>query len=117
MPLDACEKVVLDRYEFNRIIKGVKSPIIAELHDRVMSKDNSRQMFVWDILAAAVVIDPSVIIEEETMPVDVNDVYSPSYGETLAYRTAPRGTRTARIVTTVNQFKLRTMLDNLFSSI
>ncbi|MBQ9480467.1 MAG: nucleoside hydrolase [Selenomonadaceae bacterium] len=117
VPLDACEKVVLDRDEFKRIIKGVKSPIIAELNDRVMSKYDSKQMFVWDILAAAVVIDPTIIIEEETMPVDVNDVYSPSYGETLAYRTAPRGAQTARIVTTVNQFKLRTMLDKMFSSI
>ena len=117
VPLDACEKVVLDRDEFRRIIKGIKSPIIAELNDRVMSKDNSKQMFVWDILAAAAVIDPSIIIEEETMPVDVNDVYSPSYGETLAYRTAPRGARSARIVTTVNQFKLRNMLDKFFSSI
>ena len=77
----------------------------------------SDRRFIWDVLAAAVVIDPSLITDDEKMPVDVNDVYSPSYGETLAYRTAPRGAQTARIVTAVDQVKLRTMLDRLFSSI
>ena len=117
LPLDACEKVLLDVSEFQRMTRQVKSPIISALHDRILSTAGNGKTFVWDILAAAVVIDPSIIIDEETMPVDVNDVYSPSYGQTLAYRFAPRGTQQARIVTTVNQFKLREMLDKLFSSI
>mgnify|MGYP002625047002 CR=1 FL=1 len=117
LPLDACEKVVLNTSEFKRMTREVKSPIIAALHDRILSTAGNDRSFVWDILAAAVVIDPTLIVDEEKMPVDVNDVYSPSYGQTLAYRRAPRGTQTARIVTAVDQFKLRSMLDRLFKSI
>ena len=119
LPLDACEKVTIHRSDYDAWQSKVKSPIIAELMTRKAQIEFSGvdRRFIWDVLAAAAVIDPSIIVDEETMPVDVNDVYSPSYGETLAYRTAPRGARTARIVTAVDQFKLRAMLDRLFDSI
>ena len=50
--------------------------------------------------------------------IDVNDVWSPSYGQTLAYLgLAPDGTQKARIVKTVDQQKIYSMLDNLFRGI
>ncbi|MBR3459121.1 MAG: hypothetical protein IKH16_13365 [Selenomonadaceae bacterium] len=43
---------------------------------------------------AAVIINPQIIQEEITLPVDVNDVYSPSYGQTFAYKgQKPEGTQ------------------------
>lgn len=119
LPLDACEKVTIHRSDYDAWHKKIKSQTISDL---MMSQAKAEfsgvdRRFIWDVLAAAVVLDPSIIVEEETMPVDVNDVYSPSYGETLAYRTAPRGAQTARIVTAVDQFKLRALLDRLFDSI
>lgn len=119
LPLDACEKVTIHRSDYDAWHKKIKSPALSELMTLKAQEDFTgvERRFIWDVLAAAVVIDPSLIVEEETMPVDVNDVYSPSYGETLAYRTAPRGAQTARIVTAVDQVKLRVMLDRLFDSI
>lgn len=119
LPLDACEKVTIHRSDYDAWQRKVKSPIISELMTRKAQVEFSGvdRRFIWDVLAAAVVLDSSLIVEDETMPVDVNDVYSPSYGETLAYRTAPRGAQSARIVTAVDQFKLRAMLDRFFGSI
>ena len=71
--------------------------------------------FIWDVLTAGLLIDESVILEEVILPIDVNDIWSPSYGETLAYRgIAPDGTQKARIVTTVDQQKIHSMIDKLF---
>ena len=119
LPLDACEKVTIHRSDYDEWHKKIKSPALSELMKLKAQEEFTGvdRRFIWDVLAAAVVIDPSIIVDEEKMPVDVNDVYSPSYGATLAYRTAPRGARTARIVTAVDQFKLRAMLDRLFDSI
>ena len=119
VPLDACEKVTIHRSDYNGWQNKIKSQNLIGLMKKQAQDEfsGSERRFIWDVLAAAVVIDPSIITDDEKMPVDVNDVYSPSYGETLAYRTAPRGAQTARIVTAVDQVKLRTMLDRLFSSI
>jgi inosine-uridine nucleoside N-ribohydrolase len=40
---------------------------------------------VWDTIAAAVVIDPTLITEEETRWVDVNSDYGLDYGRSLGY--------------------------------
>ncbi len=119
LPLDACEKVTIHRSDYDAWQDKVSSPVIVELMKNkvIVEFTGIERRFIWDVLAAAVVIDPSLIVDEEKMPVDVNDVYSPSYGQSLAYRIAPRGTQTARIVTAVDQFKLRAMLDRLFDSI
>lgn len=118
LPLDACEKVTIHRSDYEGWQNKIKSKNLVNMmkkHAQVAFVGDRR--FIWDVLAAAVVIDPSIILDDEKMPVDVNDVYSPSYGETLAYRTAPSGAQTARIVTEIDQLKLRAMLDRLFSSI
>ena len=67
---------------------------------------------------AAVIIEPDIIEEEITLPVDVNDVYSPSYGQTLAYRgQRPNGTQEARIVLTTNQESIENMLGEFFDTL
>ena len=119
VPLDACEKVTIHRSDYNDWQRKINSKILVDMMKSRATAEfsGSERRFIWDVLAAAIVIDPTLILDDETMPVDVNDVYSPSYGETLAYRTAPRGTQTARIIMSVDQFKLRNMLDKFFSSI
>jgi inosine-uridine nucleoside N-ribohydrolase len=48
------------------------------------------------------------------MPVDVNDVFSPSYGQTLAYKgVGPEGTQKARIILSVDEKKLWQMVYTL----
>ena len=69
--------------------------------------------YIWDTIVSAIIIDPTVITEEITLPVDVNDDYSLSYGQTLAFKGgAPRGAQSARIVLSVDEDKLWKMIFN-----
>ena len=51
------------------------------------------------------------------MPIDVNNVYFPSYGQTLYYIKAPQGTQQARMVLSVDKDKVIQMIINLFDEI
>ena len=119
VPLDACEKIHLTRAEFNKLCQKIKSPIFSDMVENMTKRRDifagSDRTFIWDILAAAVTIDHSIVNESIIMPVDINDVYSPSYGETLAYRRAPQGARSARLILKVDQEKIENMLEDLFS--
>ncbi|MCC8178015.1 MAG: nucleoside hydrolase, partial [Cloacibacillus sp.] len=67
--------------------------------------------YIWDTIVSAIIIDPTVITEEITLPVDVNDDYSLSYGQMLAFKGgAPRGAQSARIVLSVDEDKLWKMI-------
>ena len=63
-------------------------------------------------------MDPSIITEEVTLPVDVNDTYSLSYGQTLAYKGyGPESSRKARIILNVNNDKVHDMLRQVFNKL
>ncbi|MBR1397425.1 MAG: nucleoside hydrolase [Selenomonadaceae bacterium] len=120
-PLDACDTVYITRDEFYALNDKIKSPILAEMMNKTLDTRDifagSEKTLIWDILAAAVLINSNIITEETTMPVDVNDVYSPSYGQTLAYRRAPQGAQQARIVLSVDKDEVRKMIFNLFDEL
>ena len=73
---------------------------------------------IWDVLVAAYLLDPSIITEERTLPIDVNDTYSLSYGQTLAYvGYGPEGSQSARLVTNVDQERVLAMIRRVFDDI
>lgn len=120
VPLDACEKSHITWQKYFDMKKKVKSPLFQKMiKNHWMSAEfeqhkNPGDNYVWDVLAAALVIDPAIITEEVTMPVDVNAVFSPSYGQTLAYKgVGPEGTQKARIILTVDDKKLWNMIYGL----
>ena len=121
VPLDACEKMRLMDEDFRSFRQMIKNPVFKMMmarHYLVEYLKSGKPTFIWDVLTAALLIDPSVITEEVTMPIDVNDVWSPSYGQTLAYITAqPDGTQKARIVKTVDQHKILAMLTKVFGEL
>ena len=50
--------------------------------------------------------------------IDVNDVYSPSYGQTLAYiRVQPEGTQKARIIKTIDEKKVLWIIHDIFRTL
>ena len=121
VPLDACEKMEMTKEDFSRFSKLIKKPefnAMMKRHYLAEYLETGTPTFIWDVLTAAMLIDPSVITEEVTMPVDVNDVWSPSYGQTLAYITVqPEGTQKARIVKTVDQAKILKMIEEAFKTL
>ena len=122
-PLDCCEKIWFTKDSYEKLAGMIQSDFFKKMFANHWAAGNFREnpkyhTFVWDVLCAAYIIDPSIITEEETLPVDVNDVYGPTYGETLAYRgQGPLGSQKARIVFSVNQDKVWEQVEDLFKSL
>ncbi len=69
--------------------------------------------YIWDVLVAAVIIDPTLITKEVTRFVDINDQWGLSYGQSLAYpEEIPFGAQKARIVLEVNTDRFWNMLND-----
>jgi inosine-uridine nucleoside N-ribohydrolase len=116
--LDVCEKVVFRREHYDRLVKTLdkseQANILRSGLDGVrFEKDPAFTHFVWDVLVAAVIIDPTLITKEVTRFIDVNTDYGISYGQSLAYpKLAPKGAQQARIVLDVDQKRFWDMLND-----
>lgn len=107
--LDVCEKVPFAREDYDRLINAITLPAFKTLLQNTVTgkafeKDRELQTYVWDVLVAAIIIDPSLITQEVTCAIDVNDVYGSTYGEALAYtKLVPKGAQKSRIVLGIDQ--------------
>ena len=122
LSLDACEKIQLSRDELLSLRHKIKKPLFASMMDNHYwmheIKNGATSIYIWDILVAAVIISPETVTNEIKLPIDVNDVYSPSYGQTLAYREQrPNGAQNARIVLATDRNTIIDMLRNLFDKL
>lgn len=120
--LDVCEKIVLDGPQFLKVKNTVTNPIIAEMfqrtYDGLYAPNPGIKMYIWDAIAAAIIIDPTLVTESKVLPIDVNDVYSQSYGQSLAYLgKGPTGSQKAEIILTVDEDRLWKMILDLTSSL
>jgi inosine-uridine nucleoside N-ribohydrolase len=120
LPLDVCNTAKLSQREYQKLTEKITQPWAKAMWKDywagpLFRQDPGFSSYIWDVLAAAVVIDPQIITWEETLPVDVNDQYGPGYGDTLAYRGfGPEGTQKARIVFAVDQDRLWPMVEGVF---
>jgi inosine-uridine nucleoside N-ribohydrolase len=116
--LEACEKVVFRKPHYDRLVQTLgKSGQVKILRPtfagQMFEKDPKFTHFLWDVLVSAIIIDPTLITEEVTAFVDVNDQYGLSYGQSIAYpKEGPAGSRQAKIVLSVNQDKLWDMIND-----
>jgi inosine-uridine nucleoside N-ribohydrolase len=122
-PLDVCEKIHFTYARYQEVKSHLHNPLFQDLFAHhwtkaMFDKDKNYYTFVWDVLAASMVVDPSLVTEARSYPVDVDTTYGPSYGQSLAFRGyGPEGTQTAKIVFSVDQDKLWTMIDKLCESL
>ncbi len=90
VPLDATDTVVLDleRYQDWSSRFG-QHPMFQKFHqpkfDSVFARDSAFTLPVWDAVAAACLLDKSVIKHEEQLWVSVDCSIGPSYGRVVAY--------------------------------
>ncbi|MHC4145456.1 MAG: nucleoside hydrolase [Planctomycetota bacterium] len=116
--LDVCEKYRFDKKLYERITAG-DTPIAQMFTDKYGPefKRNARYTrLVWDTIAAAVVIDPALIVEEETRWVDVNSDYGLDYGRSLGYRKqGPAGTQKARILMTIDEHRFWNLMVDMLT--
>jgi inosine-uridine nucleoside N-ribohydrolase len=116
--LDVCEKYRFNRKIFKRIT-AVDTPIAKMFKQKYgpqFEKNPGYTRLVWDTIAAAVVIDPSLIIEEETRWVDVNSDYGLDYGRSLGYpRQGPAGTQKAHILMSIDEQRFWNLMVELLT--
>jgi len=116
--LDVCEKYRFNKKIFDRIT-AVDTPIAKMFQHKYgpgFEKDPNYTRLVWDTIAAAVVIDPSLITEEETRWVDINSDYSLDYGRSLGYhKQGPAGTQKARILLAIDEKRFWNLMVELLT--
>ena len=116
--LAVCEKYRFNKKIFDRIT-AVDTPIAKMFKQKYgpeFEKDPNYTRLVWDTIAAAVVIDPSLIVEEETRWIDVNSDYGLDYGRSLGYhRQGPAGTQKARILLTIDEQRFWNLMVGLLT--
>ena len=114
--LDVCEKYRFNEKIFERITDA-KTPIakmFKEKYGPMFDLDPGYTRLVWDTIAAAVVIDPSLIVKEENRWVDVNSDYNLDYGRSLSYKTqGPAGTLKARILMEIDEKRFWNLMVSL----
>lgn len=109
VPLDVTNKVVFDREHGEKIASLFSETPYFELWDRDwiaqgFAEDENFLAYLWDVLVAAILMDSDCVTDTAEYLVDVNDDYSLSYGETLAYPVnGPAGSQKAGIVLDINQ--------------
>ncbi|MHC4324533.1 MAG: nucleoside hydrolase [Planctomycetota bacterium] len=116
--LDVCEKYRFNKKIFERIT-AVDTPIakmFKQKYGQQFEKNPGSTRLVWDTIAAAVVIDPALITEEETRWVDVNSDYGLDYGRSLGYhRQGPAGTQKARILLSIDEQRFWNLMVELLT--
>ena len=116
--LDVCEKYRFGKEIFDRITAS-QTPIaamFAKKYGPEFRKNANYTRLVWDTIAAAVVIDPTLILEEETRWVDVNSDYGLDYGRSLGYRQqGPAGTQKARILLAIDEERFWNLMVELLT--
>jgi len=104
--LDVCEKHHFTKELYDRIVDADTpvTQLFREKYGPRFAANAEYRSLVWDIIAAAVLIDPTLIVKEESRWIDVNDDYTLDYGRSLGYqRQGPPGTRKSRILFTIDE--------------
>ena len=117
--LDVTDKTIMDHDRFNAIRSHIKNPELLKMFNDSFfakrfdaDKDNKFSWFVWDVIAAAITIDPSLITSTRIAYIDCVDQPGATYGRTVPYSRdeAPEGTRPASIVQEIDQDRFWNML-------
>jgi len=87
--LDVCNTVQMNKSHYDNLISGIKNELLKKIFtegyiDKMFQNDPDAQSQVWDVISAALAIDPTLLLESNTESVDVNvnpdDI---QYGKTL----------------------------------
>jgi len=116
--LDVCNKYHFNKKLYDRITAGNSSiaKMFKKKYGPEFKKDQKYIRLVWDTIAAAVVIDPTLIAEEESRWIDVNSEYGLDYGRSLGYqKQGPAGTQKARILMTIDEKRFWNLMVELLT--
>ncbi len=89
-PIDVCHKTRMKR-EFVEAIAKADTPLARYVEGSYAEDDEEKFNFMWDELAAAAIIDPSIITKTEDLYVDIDWSWGPNYGKTVWWRAGEGG--------------------------
>lgn len=95
------------------LIKRIAKEAPAELADALRTWPTGFPL--WDEIAAGVWLDPSITINSESLYVDYNTTFGPSYGDTLSWSPGyePKlGEQKATVILSVDAPRLETLITN-----
>ena len=101
VPLDVTNTARFDNATYTKIAGAatVTAPLFAAAYEDTFKGHPDARAEVWDTLAAAYVIDPSLAIDVRRRTLDVDTVFGPDYGRALGYaKNPPLGLRPAQVV-------------------
>jgi purine nucleosidase len=88
------------RIDLTTVDISVKTRFTQAMHDEIarattpaaqyVAKYTREYYYLWDELAAAVLVDPTIITREQTLYIDVDTTRGPNYGDTLSWTAANR---------------------------
>ena len=116
--LDVCETMPFRKDRYDHLKSITKNPIILNMLQRnflnqLFIDDPNYTHYIWDVIAACIVIDPTLIKDEVTRYVDVNSQFGFSYGQAVAFeRNQPIGSQQARILLKVDGERLWSMVED-----
>ena len=116
--LDVCEKMPFKKDRYKKITDIIKNPDLKAMMKRnflnaLYIDDAEYVHYIWDVIAGAIIMDPTLITEEVTRYVDVNSQFGFSYGQSVAFEhNQPVGTQQARIILSVDSDRLWEMVEN-----
>lgn len=116
--LDVCEKMPFKKDRYEKLTGMIKNTDLKAMMKRnflntLYIEDPNYVHYIWDVIAGAIMMDPTLITEEVTRYVDVNSQFGFSYGQSVAFeRNQPVGTQEARIVLTVDSDRLWKMVED-----
>ena len=93
IPHDVALRVLYTKAEYDRITSAPETPIVRmfqQRHGPRFEADPDRESFVWDAIAAAIILRPSIGTDVEERFLDVDTHYGPTYGRSLAYHEGRR---------------------------
>ena len=105
--LDLCNSVTMDYGRFMSLYDSIHSEEIRSLVSGNFpygdfQDDPSSTQFVWDLISAAIVVDPDIVVEYRDVRLDVDDnPDSPTYGR--SFETGDASCRTVRIPLVIDQ--------------
>ena len=114
--LDVCEKIRFYKSQYEKVRHIVQNPIITEMLNRnvlvsLYGNNPDYTHYIWDVIVAAIIIDPDLVTGSVVYPIDVCSDFGPAYGQAMAYRRQPPlGCQTARIIMDVNEARLWDMI-------
>ena len=117
VPTDVAEKVFYTKAEYDRIVSAPETPItklFKQVHGPRFERDAAARSHIWDALATAIFLQPSLATKLVDRFLDIDVTYGPNYGRSIGYHQSrrrsfdtpadfPAGTQKVKVLLEIDQ--------------